>query len=245
MTRFCLIPLKIESRNVSKNFEHLEQRLAEIVPQYRPDIVCLPECTVTGYLYDEEDIIRFAEPVLGPIVNRMGKLAKMHGIMLCFGLIEQSENNVFNTAILLDKTGKSLLKHRKNNEMPPFVNGNAVCSIDTSFGEIGLLICGDLFSQSVTEKIDPKIDLLLVPMARSFNGRSPDKQRWIKEERQIYVEAASTTGKMTFIVNALEIDNKEPSFGGALIVNSCGELLVETPHGSDELLVWDTDVGSQ
>jgi len=53
--KVCLIPLKIEIRNPSANLRHFLTRLAE-VESYQPDLICLPECAFTGYLYETQDL---------------------------------------------------------------------------------------------------------------------------------------------------------------------------------------------
>ncbi len=243
--RICLIPLRTTSRKNSENHTHLEERLAEIVPQYRPDIICLPECTLTGYLYEEEDFLRFAEAVPGPTTKQMSRLATMYEIYLCLGLLEADEGRVYNTAMLLDPNGEVLLKHRKNNEKPPFTNGDGVGSVETPLGKVGILICGDLFSDEVVGRLHPELDFLIVPMSRAFDGISPDRERWEKEEREAYIQAAKATGITTLIVNALEVGKEEPSFGGALIIDNSGMLAAESIHGTDNVLIWDfhSDVG--
>jgi predicted amidohydrolase len=243
--RFCLIPLKTVNRAYSENYAHLKERLAEIIPQYHPNIICAPECTFTGYLYKEEDFVQFAEAVPGRTIEMMSELATIHKVYLCFGLLEKHDRDVYNTAVLLSPTGEILLKHRKNNEKPPFINGEDVGSVDTQLGKVGILICGDLFSDEVRKKLDPALDFLIVPMSRAFDGISPDSERWEKEERGAYIEAAKATGRITMIVNALEIGIEEPSFGGALIIDSSGRLAAESSHGTDNVLIWDfqTTVG--
>lgn len=238
--RVCLIPLKTEPHNPSANLECLVQRLAEIA-HYQPDLICLPECTFTGYLYDEDDFKQFAEPIPGSITEQMGQLAGKYATHLCFGLLEVTESGVYNSAVLLDRTGKIILRHRKIEEKPPFVNGDIVSSVDTELGRLGLLICGDLFNKDVTRKLDPSLNLLIMPMARSFDKCSPDIDRWISEERQVYIEAVKAVSVTTLIVNALEINTDAPSFGGAMIVNANGELLAESPHGTDNALMWEFD----
>lgn len=236
--RVCLIPLKTEVRNPSANLERLTQCLAEIA-HYQPDLVCLPECTLTGYLYDEDDLKQFAEPIPGPLTEQVGQFSKTYALHLCFGLLETSESGVYNSAVLLDRTGRVILKHQKIEEKPPFTNGNTVNDVDSEFGRLGILICGDLFNKDVLRRLDSPLDLLIMPMSRSFDGCSPDVKRWISEERQVYLEAVKATGVTTLIVNALEIHTDGPSFGGAMIVNAKGELLAESPHGTDKVLVWD------
>lgn len=236
--RLCLIPLQITPRDVAANLSGLERRLREI-SRHRPDLVCLPECALSGYLYEDADVQRFAEPIPGPTTERMSALAREHKISLCFGLLEIAGTNFFNSAVLLDRHGEILLHHRKICEHPPFTNGTTVQSVETEVGRLSVLICGDLFDEDATSQLDPSLDLLLVPMARSFEGRSPDAERWLREERQVYLDGVKAIGVTTAIVNALEITEKDASFGGALLVDKDGRVLAESPHGTDEALVYD------
>ncbi|MGQ9549389.1 MAG: carbon-nitrogen hydrolase family protein [Roseiflexus sp.] len=238
--RVCLIPLRTEPRHPSANLERLMRCLAEIA-HYQPDLICLPECTFTGYVYHEDDVRRFAEPIPGSITERMGECARKYATYLCFGLLETAEAGVYNSAVILDRTGAIILKHRKIEEEPPFVRGDAVNSVDTELGRLGLLICGDLFNEEVTRKLDPALHMLIVPMARSFDNRSPDVDRWISEERQAYLEAVKAIRVTTLIVNSLEINTDAPSFGGAMVINAAGSLLAESPHGTDQVLLWEFD----
>ncbi|MCC6605459.1 MAG: hypothetical protein IT327_19790 [Anaerolineae bacterium] len=48
----------------------------------------------------------------------MSKLAKMHEIMLCFGLIEQSEKNVFDGALIVDSYGELLAESPHGTDEP-------------------------------------------------------------------------------------------------------------------------------
>ena len=236
--RICLIPLKTEPRNPEANLEHLRHRLQE-VDRYKPDLVCLPECTLTGYLYEKEDLSRFAEPISGKTISQLSNLAIKYGVYLCCGFLESTPTDVFNTAVLLDTAGRLIHLHRKINEQPPFANGHTVKSAFTAMGKIALLVCGDLFDTGIVEKIETPIDLLIVPMARSFTTKSPDQDRWLTEERSIYLNAVRKTRCQTAIVNAWEPGVEEGAFGGALVVNAEGHLLAETPHGTDQILSYD------
>ncbi len=238
--RLCLLPLQTEPRNPQANLRRFEARL-ESLADFRPDLVCLPECAFTGYLYAEDDLARFSESIPGPTVAHMAQVARRYGIFLCFGLLERAPEGVYNTAVLLDPQGNLLLRHRKNAEQPPFVCGSRVPVAETPFGRLSVLICGDLFHDETIERLPQGVDLLLVPMARAFDERSPDAPRWERTERDAYREAVRRVGVPAAIVNALETGIPEPSFGGALLVGAGGELLAEAPHGSDEALLYDLD----
>jgi predicted amidohydrolase len=237
--RLCLLPLRVRYRDPQRNFRHLEERLSELA-RSKLDLVCLPECALTGYLYDESDLKKFAEPIPGPTTERMGELARNYKIFLCFGLLEAESDNFFNSAVLLDRRGRILLHHRKICEHPPFTNGTTVQTVETELGRLAVLICGDLFDEEATSQLDHSVDLLLVPMARGFDGRSPDPERWEREERKVYLDGVRAVGVTTAIVNSLEIDADElPDFGGALLVDGAGRMLAESPHGTDKALVYE------
>jgi predicted amidohydrolase len=238
--RLCLIPLHIEPGSPAENIRRFSTILDQVREQH-PDLVCLPECSFTGYMYEDADLARFAEPVPGPTTAEMARLAQVHGVYLCFGLLESTPQGVYDTALLLDRRGIIISHHRKLSEKPPFINGTAVESVGTEFGRLGMLVCADLFAEEVVARLDPALKLLLVPTARSFDGQSPDRARWEREERQSYLDAVHHTGVSAAITNTLETSPEDALFGGALLVSAQGELLAESPHGSDEILIYDLD----
>lgn len=242
--RVALIPLRTVPRQPATNLGRLVEILAQFEEQ-PVDLICLPECTLTGYLYTESDLATFAEPIPGPTTEKMGQLARRLRSYLCFGMLERQTSGFYNTAILLDPQGQIRLQHRKIVESPPFLCGKKVLCAQTEWGRMGLLICGDLFSEQLVAQVSGCADLLLVPMARSLEGRSPDFERWVNEERDAYLEAVSKARVLTLLVNAFEEDGEEAAFGGAMVISPQGTLLAESPHGSDQILVWESAPGDE
>ncbi len=237
--RICLLPLNIEPRNPAANIRHFRQRLAEVA-LCAPDLVCLPECAFTGYLYEPPDLEWYAEPIPGETTAAVATLAQAYHCAVCFGMLERAAEGFYSSAVLIDASGRTALVQRKMSEQPPFAVGNDIHVADTAAGRLAILICGDLFDEDARMRLDRRADLIIVPLARSFDGASPDPGRWLREERHAYAEAVSTLGVTALIVNALE-DPAQPeaSFGGAMIVSPCGDILAESPHGTDEALIFD------
>lgn len=236
--RIALVPLKTKPKLPKENLSHLETVLASIADT-QPDLVVLPECTLTGYVYEEDDLGQFAEPIPGQTVSAFAQLARRYQVNICFGMIERDGKQVYDSGVLLDREGQVVLVQRKLSEKPPFQNGERVDAVATELGKVAMLVCGDLFHTEAVEQLPDDLDWVLVPMARAFAGQSPDKHRWELEERAEYLKAVKTTGKTAFLVNALDERIEEPSFGGALIVNGDGEIVAESPHGSDEALLYE------
>lgn len=242
--RVCLIPLKIAVRNPAENLRRFQARLAEIAP-YQPVLVCLPECAFTGYLYEPEDLEKFAEPIPGKTTAVVSELAREYHCYICFGMLEKAREGVYSSAVLMDQTGQLIHVHRKIVEQPPFATGNEVQSVNTEFGRVCILLCGDLFDDSVKARVSRDTDILIVPLARSFDGKSPDVERWLKEERQAYADEIKKIGVTGLVVNLLE-DSALPEalFGGAMIVSRHGEVLAESEHGTDKALIFEIISGT-
>ena len=237
--RACLIPLQIEPRNPKANLEHLEHSLIKVW-HFKPDIVCLPECALTGYLHDVKDFVTYAEPIPGPTTEAMAKLAKGYECLFCFGMLERTHTGVYSSAVLMDRTGNILLIHRKNHEKPPFARGNLVQAVDTEIGRVSILICGDLFDEKTRAKLDKRTDYLIVPLARTFDGQSPDRKRWADEERWAYAAEIKKTGATGLLVNLYGgPDYPDEGFGGAMIVSPEGHIRAESLHGTSDVTVFD------
>ncbi|MHC4227665.1 MAG: carbon-nitrogen hydrolase family protein [Planctomycetota bacterium] len=107
------------------------------------DIACFPETVLLGWV--NSDAHERAHPIPGPDSDYLCKLAKDFDMYLCAGLAEKEGRDLYDSAVLIDDTGKIVLKHRKINLLaelmsPPYTPGQGVNVVKTKFGRIGLLI---------------------------------------------------------------------------------------------------------
>ena len=113
----------------------------------RPDIICLPEgMTVVGTGKSYVDV---AESLPGPTTERLGAIARELNTYIVAGLYEREAPAVFNTAVLIDRTGRLVGRYRKTH-LPReeweqgLTPGDTYPVFDTDFGRIGLMVCWDL-----------------------------------------------------------------------------------------------------
>ena len=236
--RVALIPMRVRPLDVEENFRRFLNRVEEATGE-GASLLVFPETTFTGYVWEEAHLRRLAETVPGPLSRRVASVAEAYGVFVVVGLLEKDGERFYNSAILLSPSGRILLHHRKIEEKPPFSTGNTVPVARTPFGKVSTLVCGDLFNDTAISLIDEGTDLLIVPMARAFDRRSPDPERWRTEEREVYTSRIKDVGITAFIVNALE-EREGGAFGGAMVVSGEGEVIAESPHGSDAMLLYDT-----
>jgi predicted amidohydrolase len=167
------------------NFRRIEYAL-ERARAERADIATFPESAILGW--ENPDAHRMATPIPGADSERIAALARQYGLMISIGIDEKDGDRLYDSTILVDKTGRVLWKHRKLNVLanlmdPPYSVGTpeGIGSMDTEFGCIGVLICADTFIDAYAERIGQlKPDLVLVPY-----GFAAEVDKWAENEKEL------------------------------------------------------------
>ncbi len=163
------------------NFVRIENALRE-ASAAGAEIACFPECSILGWV--NPDAHARAYPIPGADSDRLCDLARRYKVHLCVGLAEKDGTNLYDAAVLIDDTGKLLLKHRKMHNLPdvvglmvpPYADGTDITVADTRFGRIGVLICADTFIDDHLRRMAAlKPALVLVPY-----GWVADEGAWPK-----------------------------------------------------------------
>ena len=166
--RVALAQLPIEDGNLQENM-----RLAEVAAQQaahqKVDLLNLPEAADWGWLYQQAR--RDALPIPGKYTDFLAALARKHKLWISAGCLEKAGDKVFNSAVILDRTGRIVLKHRKIDTLPwltqhLYDRGKAedIRTVETEFGRIGLTICADNFNLKNPQKVaDQGAWLLIAP----------------------------------------------------------------------------------
>lgn len=116
-----------------------------------------------------------AETVPGPTTDVMANLARTYRTYVAFGLLEREGNLLYNSAVLIDRSGNIAGKYRKMqlplSEVASGVTpGSSVPVFQTDFGRVALLICQDTaFPEPVREAAIQGAEMLLVPI---WGGKS-------------------------------------------------------------------------
>jgi predicted amidohydrolase len=115
--------------------------------QGKTDIIVLSEgITVVG---TGKSYAQVAEPVPGPTTERLGALARRKNAYIVAGIYEREGLLIYNTAVLIDRSGKYAGKYRKvylpREEMEGGLTaGSGFPVFQTDFGKIGIMICWDV-----------------------------------------------------------------------------------------------------
>ena len=112
------------------------------------DLLCLSEAiTMVGTPASAAEV---AEPIPGPLTRRLGEAAQRNHLWLVAGLMETDAGVLYNTAVLLDRTGNLAGKYRKvhlpREEWQKGIRpGQDYPVFQTDFGTVGLQVCYDYF----------------------------------------------------------------------------------------------------
>ena len=140
--------------NAEANLAAIEQRVAEAARQ-GARLVLLQELHNGAYFCQHEAVSEFdlAEPIPGPSTERLGELARQHGVVLVSSLFERRAAGLYhNTAVVFDADGSTAGKYRKMHipddpgfyEKFYFTPGDLGFEpIDTSVGRLGVMVCWD------------------------------------------------------------------------------------------------------
>ena len=166
------------------------------------DIAVFPESVILGW--ENPEAHQMATPIPGKDSDRIADLARKYKLMIAIGLDEKDGERLYDSAILVDKSGKLLWKHRKINVLaelmtPPYSEGRPedIGVVETEFGRIALLICADTFQDANIARIQSmKPDLLLVPY-----GWAAENKEWPQhsEELKKLIQRRAAELKVPFV----------------------------------------------
>jgi N-carbamoylputrescine amidase len=205
MTRRTTLPVAlIQERNhgdAAANLSVIEARVAEAAKR-GAQLVLLQELHNGPYFCQHEAVSEFdlAETIPGPSTERLGKLAKEHGVVLVSSLFEKRATGLYhNTAVVFERDGSVAGKYRKMHipddpgfyEKFYFTPGDLGFEpIDTSVGRLGLMVCWDQwYPEGARLMALAGAELLLYPTAIGWDpdDEQPEKDRqrnaWILSHR--------------------------------------------------------------
>jgi len=142
-------------KNVEENYRIIESYLSTL----RNSLVVLPELCTTGYLFEfREELFDLAEDIpSGNFTKILSNLAKLNNLVIVAGVAEKSGKELYNSAIIVDKTG-FVGKYRKINlffkEKFVFSAGDRLYAFDVRLGDdiirLGVMICFDWFFPEIS-----------------------------------------------------------------------------------------------
>ncbi len=139
--------INLKDSKTTKN-ERIKRAEELILNSGASDLYLLPELWNTGF-FNTHDYDKNKEPIDGITVTKMRETAKKRRAYIFMGsFIEERENNLYNTAVLIDRRGDIVSSYSKihlfGEEKKYLKAGEKIQVCDTEFGKAGLSICYDM-----------------------------------------------------------------------------------------------------
>jgi len=228
------------------NIRAIEQAI-EVAAAARCDLLILPECALTGWLSPAARTA--AEPIPGPVTAMLSHRARQHGLALVVGLEEQEQSRLYNSAVLIDREGSILLKHRKINELAVglqlYSKGTSLKAVELDGVTVGIDICADSWTPHLVESLHLMgAQIIFSPCAWAIEpGGEAANVDWISHiyrsltlDKSLYLITANGVGPVTqgpWQGKVLQ--------GDSLVFGPNGQKVLQGPTNSADLLLCDLD----
>ena len=254
--RIGLVQLRCSERpdeNVARALAGIEDAAAR-----GARLVCLPELFRTRYFCQAEDSARFAlaEPVPGPSVEAVAKVAAARGVVVVASIFERRAEGLYhNTAVVIDADGAVAGVYRKMHipddplyyEKFYFTPGDlGFRAFDTRAGRLGTLVCWDQwFPEAARLTALAGAQLLVYPTAIGWEtGARPE---WEAAEHDAWETAqrahAIANGVFVVAVNRVGAEEHLTFWGQSFVADPFGRVVARASAREAETLVVDCDLG--
>lgn len=225
---------------IGQNLEAIVARLEEASAQ-GAELIVLPECAVTGYVFDSEsEALAAAQEIPGPSLDVIEQACARLAVHAVCGVLAREGDELRNRSVLVGPDGliatydKSHLPHLG---VDRFVTAGTepLVPIDTPIGRIGLLICYDLRFPEATRSLALRgADLIAHPTNWPVEARANAEFITLTRahENLVYLLTANRVG----------VERATEFCGWSQIVAPSGRRLAEADAVSETLLVAEVDV---
>jgi predicted amidohydrolase len=245
MDRYTLamVQMSVVGGALDQNLERASQQIRRAAA-HGANIALLPEMMDLGWTHPSARKLAYAIPG-GKTCRFLCEEARRSNIYICAGIAENDKGTIYNSAVLIDPSGKVILKHRKLNELDIahdlYAQGDRLGVVHTRLGTIGLHICADA---SASENTLSKslgymgADIILSPSSWAVppgfnNDSTPYGEPWISAYKEVsslfdlWIIGVSNVGKIP------EGPWKDwDCIGNSLAYAPGGIRVMEAPHGS-------------
>ncbi len=205
-----------------------------------------------------------AVAVPGPTTDRLGAIAREHGVWLAIGVQEKEPNagTIYNTLLYLSPEGTVVEKHRKlvptgsERTVWGMGDGSTLRAVETPFGRVGGLICWENYMPLARFHLYAQgIDVWLAPTLAPGDAWVAS-MRHLARENRMFVVAVNPVLHVDRIpadfphrerlAPARYVQEKGPWLeeGNTVIVGPGGELIAGPVRQREETVLADLDLGA-
>ena len=219
------------------NIKRMEEQAAQAAKS-ECDLIVFPEMSLTGYVC-RDLTYKLSEPIRGSSMDKLERIAREHNLHVVLGMPEESgaKGIIHNSSVLLSPSGvvgtyrkMYLPTHSVFEEKRYFRPGHEVQTFDTTIGNIGMLICYDLFFPELARLLTVAGAQIIVCISASPSGRR-DYFETLTKARAI------ENSVFLAYVNLVGIEDGLQFWGGSHVLSPEGRLLTKAKYDEEDLAI--------
>jgi len=204
------------------------------------DLICFPELNVTGYSTNPETNV-CAEPIPGPISERLLQMADENQIVILAGMAEMDEKGrIFASHLVVTPQTISGI-YRKIHIAPPerniFSPGNSVPLFEVQKVKLGIQLCYDAhFPELSTRMAVEGADIIFIPHASPRGTPTEKFNSWMRHL------TARAFDNSAFIVACNQVGDNQNGLhfpGVAVVIDPSGEVIEKNIVDKDKMIIAD------
>lgn len=236
MITIAMAQLKSSYLNKEKNISAVINVLKKCKKK-AVDLVVFPELFITGYEI-KDNINILAEPIDGPSIKKLRKAALEFCINIIIGFPERSDNQFYNTAILIKKNGEIGGRYRKVHlfkwEKDIFSHGTDASLLDLDGTKLSMMMTFDAgFPEMARISALKGAEMIIVLAAHVVPYQVYHKNMMSARalENQIFI----------VVVNKVGVEHQSVYFGESAIITPYGDYLNKVEH-SEKIIIESIDI---
>lgn len=238
----ALAQINCKAGDKEHNLDLMERNIKQ-ASERGANLVVFPELALTGYVM-RDITYDLAEPVPGPSIRYLEEITERENLHIVFGMLERSEKArsvLYNTAVLIGPKGfigkyrkMHLPTHSVFEEKRYFRPGYQAPTFETEIGELGLIVCYDVFFPEVTRMLRLGGAKFIICISASPSLRS-------KFFEVLTVARAIENTVFLAYVNLVGIEDGLQFWGGSRIIAPNGDVTVQAKYDEEDLVVGKVD----
>ena len=219
------------------------KRMSSVVRRTKGRVVVFPELSLTGYM-PRDDLFKLSEPMSGPSIKAVRKLAKETKKDIVFGAPIRDENvqgHIFNSCILASGDGK-LFRYDKMylpnfgpfEERIFFSHGRDAVVAQGMHARLGLMVCYDMFFPELA-----KLESLLGAQMLVNISAAPTTSR--PSFLKVMPSRATENGVFLAYANMAGVHGSLVFGGGSVLYGPRGDVLAEAKELEEDVLECEVD----
>lgn len=216
----------VTASSISEAFEAVGRVLASAPDA---DIVCFPECYLSGYSRELPEALTRSINLQSDEFERGVAALGEYPPTVILGVIEREAGNLFNTAVVFGN-GRVHGKYRKQHpNEPAFTAGNQSPVFGKAGVTFGVNICNDAnYPESAQKLSDLGARIIFYPLNNSLPRATADK--WRSKHLENLVTRAEECGVWVVSSDVVEQGVGKVGYGCTAIINPAGVVVQQCPE---------------